>query len=62
MNTDTFKSDPREYALGLVDDGLLDARSLALALLTYMSHDNVRDALNANELGPCLGGYEDYED
>ncbi len=52
MNNELFKRDPRSYALEMVDEGLLDARTLAHALLMYMSHDDVRDALDTNELSP----------
>ena len=52
MNKELFKKDPRSYALEMVDDGLLDARALAHLLLIYMSHDDMRDALDSNELSP----------
>ena len=47
-----FQSDPRNYALELVSNGLVSGEHLALCCLKYMSHDDVRDMLNANELGP----------
>ncbi len=44
--------EPRDYALELVDNGLVDADHMNLILLKYMSHDDVRGALEANELDP----------
>jgi hypothetical protein len=35
--------------LEMVDEGLLDARTLALACLKYMSEDDVKDMAHANE-------------
>lgn len=52
FNKETFKRDPRDYALQLVDDGLVDARQMLLCAVVYMSHDDVRDMLDANELSP----------
>ena len=42
--------------LEMVDDGMLDARTLALACLKYMSEDEVEDMARANEF------LEDEED
>jgi hypothetical protein len=60
MNNTLFETDPREYALAMVEDGLVDAEHLLLAALKYMSHDEVRDMLDSNELGPRFD--EDEED
>lgn len=35
--------------LEMVDEGVLDARTLALACLKYMSEDDVEDMAKANE-------------
>jgi hypothetical protein len=35
--------------LEMVDEGMLDARTLALACLKYMSEDDVKDMAHANE-------------
>jgi hypothetical protein len=43
----------REYtnkALEMVDQGLIDAEYLLVCALKYMSEDDVRDMLEANEL------------
>lgn len=54
-----FQRDPRSYALELVDAGL-SAQILLEACLGYMSHDEVRDMLDANELSPRFD--EDADD
>ena len=46
-----FKTDPRSYALELVEIGH-DPAHLLLCALKYMSHDDVRDMLDCNELSP----------
>ena len=43
---------PRDYAVALVEDGLVSAEVLLTACLKYMSHDDVRGMLDANELTP----------
>jgi hypothetical protein len=45
--------------LEMVDEGLLDARTLALACLKYMSEDEVEDMARANEF---LEDEEEEED
>ena len=45
--------------LEMVDEGILDARTLALACLKYMSEDEVEDMAKANEF---LEDEEDEED
>lgn len=58
--SEQWKDDPRSYAIELVEGGIVSADSMILALLNYMSHDEVRDALDANELSPRFddGGAE----
>lgn len=56
MNT-TFENDPRSYALELVDDGWVDPRTMFLAALKWMSTDDVRAMLEANELSPRFVDY-----
>jgi hypothetical protein len=55
-----FASDPRDFALELVENGLVTADHLLLCALKYMSTDDVRDMLDANELSPRFD--EDDED
>ena len=46
-----FDNDPRSYALELVEMGH-SAEHLLTCALKYMSHDDVRGMLDANELSP----------
>ena len=52
MDKELFQRDPRDFALGLVDDGMIDPMMLLQAALNWMSHDEVREMLDANELSP----------
>lgn len=54
-----FQTDPRDFALQLVADGLVTADHLLMCALKYMSHDDVRDLLDCNELSPR---FEDEDD
>lgn len=56
-----FQRNPRAYALDLVEQGLVSAEDLLSAALSYMSYDDVRDMLDANELSPRFDE-EDDED
>ena len=52
FDKELFESDPRGYALDLCESGWVDSESMITLLLKYMSHDDVRGALDANELSP----------
>ena len=52
MDKKLFQRDPRDYALSRVEDGLVSADAMLLCMIKYMSHDDVRGALDANELSP----------
>ena len=60
MMNELFKRDPRSYALMLVQDGLVDAETMVLALVQSMTPDDVRYALDANEMSPRFD--EEYDD
>jgi hypothetical protein len=45
-----FQRNPRDYAIQLVEDGLVDPILMLTAALKWMSTDDVRDMLAANEL------------
>ncbi len=60
MDKDLFRRDPRGYALALFEDGLNSGELLITALLKYLSHDDVRVMLDANEWSPRFN--EDSED
>jgi hypothetical protein len=48
--TENKKMDYRDYLIELVDDGLLDAREALIMLVKWMSQDDVKDVLTANEI------------
>ena len=50
--TEDFKNDPRSYAIELLEEGMVDAETLVTALVKYMSTDDVKECLDANELSP----------
>jgi len=60
MDKNLFETDPRSFALELVDMGITADHPL-LCALKYMSHDDVRDMLDCNELSPRFDE-EDEED
>jgi hypothetical protein len=62
MDKELFKKDPRDYALKMVEDGLQSADHLLLCALKYMSHDDVRDMLDCNELSPRFDEDDEDED
>ena len=61
FDKEMFRRDPRSYALEMVDAGL-SAQILLEACLAYMSHDDVRDMLDANELSPRFDETQDDDD
>ena len=48
----TFRDDPRDYALEMVEEGLVSPETMLIALLKYLSHDDVREMLSMNGLDP----------
>jgi len=61
MDKKLFKRDPRSFALELVEQGF-SAERLLEACLVYMSTDEVRDMLDANELSPRFSDEDEDED
>jgi len=47
-----FQKNPRDYALEMVNEGMIDPMLLLQAALNWMSHDEVQEMLDANELSP----------
>lgn len=47
-----FDKDPRDYALGLTQENIVIERELLTACLMFMSHDDVKQMLDDNELSP----------
>jgi hypothetical protein len=56
---DQFINNPRDYALEMVEGGIVSADHLLLCCLKYMSVDAVRDMLDANELSPRFEGADE---
>ena len=52
LNKELFHRDPRSFALELVNDGMIDPMMMLTAALKWMSHNEVQDMLDANELAP----------
>lgn len=62
MNAELFNSDPRSFALEMVENQLVSAYHLLLCALKYMSADDVKDMLDSNELSPRFDEDEDDSD
>ena len=62
MDKELFQRDPRDFALGLVDEGMIDPMMLLQAALNWMSHDEVREMLDANELSPRFDERDDWDE
>jgi len=62
MDKELFKRDPRDYALSMIEEGLVDPQYLLEACLSYMSHDDVRDMLDCNELSPRFDESDEGDD
>lgn len=56
-----FQTDPRGYALELVEEGV-SVDTLLTACLKYLSHDDCRDMLDMNELSPRFDEEADDDD
>ena len=62
MDKELFERDPRDFALSLVEDGMIDPMLMLTAALNWMSTDEVRDMLDANELSPRFDEDEEEEE
>ena len=60
FDRELFRRDPRGYAIDLVEQGLVSPQTMLEACLSYMSWNDVRGMLDANELTPRFD--EEYED
>ena len=60
FDEELFRKDPRGYAIDLVEQGMVSPQLLLEACLSYMSRDDVRGMLDANELSPRFD--EEYEE
>jgi len=52
MDFDNFQDDPRDYAMQLIEEEHTTEKNLLLACVKFMSHDQIRDMLEWNELSP----------
>ena len=52
MDFDNFQDDPRDYAMQLLEEEHTTENNLLFACLKFMSHDQIRDMLEWNELSP----------
>jgi len=57
-----YTDNPRYYAIDLVDTGTVTSWDLLACALKYMSHDDVRDMLDANELSPRFADFDEGAD
>lgn len=63
MDRKLYREDPRGYALQLVEEGNVSADHLLTCALQFMSHTEVQEMLDANELSPRFDySNEDKED
>ena len=62
VNKNDFETRPAHYALELVDDCTVSAESVLAQCLTYMSDDDIRQMLDANELSPRHMDDDDDDD
>ena len=51
-DTTLFQTDPRRYALQMVDAGEIDPRMMLITALNWLHTHEVRDMLVANGLNP----------
>lgn len=61
LDKQLFERDPRDFALEMVANGLVSADHLLMCALQYMSHNDVRDMLDSNELSPRFDEDEEEE-
>ena len=50
MDSETFRRNPRDYAIELAES--FGWKNVCLALLSSMSFDDIREALDLNEMSP----------
>lgn len=57
-----FDTDPRGYALRIVDEGEIDPRMMLITALNWLHSHEVRDMLVANGLNPTLIEEENHNE
>ena len=61
LDKNTFQKDPRDYAVELVTECQVSEEEMIEILLSYMSHEDIREALDKNEVSPRFINGEDEE-
>lgn len=59
--SELYNSNPRDYAMMLLEDEGVDATTLLLTCIKFMSAQDVKDALDDNELSPRFRDDKDEE-
>ena len=59
MDAPNFENAPRDYALALIEDGLVSESTMVMACLKFLSPQDVRTMRDANELSPRFFPSED---
>ena len=62
MDFTDFKNNPRNFALQLIEEGHTTEEDLLMACLGFLSHDDVREMLDNNELSPRFFDDEDDDE
>ena len=62
MDFKDFKNNPRNFALQLIEEGHTTEEDLLMACLVFLSHDDVREMLDNNELSPRFFDDEDDDE
>ena len=62
VDKNDFQNRPAHYALELVDDCTTTAEAMLAQCLTYMTDDEIRQMLDANELSPRFENDDDDDD
>ena len=60
-NVELYQRDPRKYALNMVEDERVSAYAILTAMLVSMPHEDVRRALDTNELSPRFDNEDEGE-
>ena len=51
--------DYRDYAMELVEEGVIQPNTMTVALLKYLSQEDVAEMLHMNEMSPSLSCAEE---
>ena len=62
MDFKDFKNNPRNFALQLIEEEHTTEKNLLIACLGFLSHDDVREMLDNNELSPRFFDGEDDDE